>query len=162
MTAGPFEVFRIVTRRRVADAFSGEGARLYGGRWNPKGLRVVYTAGSRALAMLEILAQDQPLHARYVIIPARIPPSLRIERVALSKLPANWNAPGRSDSLREMGAQWLRRGRAAVLCVPSAIVPSEFNYLLNPLHADFARIKPGPVEILKTDARLAQRIKDRA
>lgn len=152
------EVFRIVTQRRVRDAFSGEGARLYGGRWNPKGLRVVYTASSRALAMLEMLAQDQPLRARYVIIPAKIPAPVFVERVSVAKLPANWMAAGQNDVLRALGANWVRRARAAVLCVPSAIVPNEYNYLLNPSHAEFARIKVGNAEDLKTDSRLVRRL----
>jgi RES domain-containing protein len=152
------EVFRIVTQQHVRDAFSGEGARLYGGRWNAKGMRVVYTASSRALAMLEMLVQDQPLRARYAIIPASIPASLPLERLPASKLPADWSAPGQNDVLRALGADWLRRARAAVLCVPSVVVPSEFNYLLNPLHADFARIKFESVEILKTDARIVRRL----
>lgn len=151
------EVFRIVTQRRVADAFSGEGARLFGGRWNAKGMRVVYTASSRALAMLEMLVQDQPMRARYAVISARIPASMRIERIAPNRLPANWAASGENDVLRALGADWIRRARSAVLCVPSAVVPSEFNYLLNPAHVDFARIKVGPVEMLKTDARIVRR-----
>lgn len=152
------EVFRIVTQRRVADAFSGEGVRLYGGRWNAKGIRVVYTAGSRALAMLEMLAQDQPLHARYAIIPAKIPASVQVERLSASKLPANWNLPGENNALCAIGADWIRRARTVALRAPSAIVPSEFNYLLNPLHADFSRIKPGRAEILQTDSRIVRRL----
>lgn len=130
------EVFRIVTQRRATDAFSGEGARLYGGRWNPKGVRFVYTASSRALAMLAMLAQEEPLHARYAIIPAKLPTSLTIERVAVSKLLAGWSEPLPNGALRALGADWVRRAKTAVLCVPSAIVPNEFNYVLNPLHVD--------------------------
>ena len=151
-------VFRIVTPRHVADAFSGEGARLYGGRWNSKGVRIVYTASSRALAMLEMLAQDQPLRARYTIIPVTIPASIRIERVALTKLPIDWAESRQNDTLHAIGADWVKRGNAAVLCVPSVVVPSEFNYLLNPEHIDFKRIKIGKAEGIKTDSRLLQKI----
>ena len=108
MTAPPLEVYRIVTRRRAADAMSGEGARLYGGRWNPKGLRVVYTASSRALAMLEMLAQDQPLHARYAVIPVTIPEFVTIERMSSGKLPKNWAAPGPHDAERYGSRRWGR------------------------------------------------------
>ena len=154
-------VFRIVTQRHVADAFTGEGARLFGGRWNPKGVRVIYSASSRALAMLEMLAQDQPLRARYVIIPATIPAALQIERVALTKLPADWSESDQNDALRTIGADWVKRSNTAVLCVPSAVVPSEFNYLLNPGHSNFKRIKIGKAEVIKTDARLMQKITDK-
>jgi RES domain-containing protein len=88
----------------VVDAFSGEGARLYGGRWIPKGIPVVYTASTRSLAMLEMLVQDQPLRARYVVIAARIPLSVRIERVTISALPSDWSSPGRIDESRGRGA----------------------------------------------------------
>ena len=154
-------VFRIVTQRHAHDAFSGEGARLYGGRWNPKGIRVVYTASSRALAMLEMLTQDQPLRARYVIIPATIPAAIQIERVALTRLPTGWSESNQNEALRAIGADWVKRSNTAVLCVPSAVVPSEFNYLLNPGHSNFKRIKIGKAEVIKTDARLMQKITDK-
>lgn len=157
MTGSVLEVFRIVIHKRVADAFTGEGARLYGGRWNQKGVRVVYTASSRALAMLEMLVQDQPLRARYSIVAAKIPSTVRIERVSLSRLPDNWLAAEPIEELRAMGADWVTRAKAAVLCVPSAVLPREFNYLLNPTHPEFGRIKLGRVETLRTDGRLIQK-----
>ena len=162
MSAKYLDVFRIVTQRRAADAFSGEGARLYGGRWNPKGTPVVYTASTRSLAMLEMLVQDQPLRARYVVITAGIPLSVRIERVTISTLPRDWSAPGRIDELRRIGADWISRARTAVLRLPSAVVPSECNYLLNPAHADFARIRRGAAESLTTDHRLLEQQAHRA
>jgi RES domain-containing protein len=155
-------VFRIVTQRRAADAFSGEGARLYGGRWNPKGVPVVYTASTRSLAMLEMLVQDQPLRARYVIVAAHIPLNVRMERISIAVLPDDWSAPGRVDELRAMGAQWISRAKTAVLCVPTAVVPGEYNYLLNPAHADFARISRAAAETLITDRRLVEKLAHRA
>ena len=146
----------------MANAFSGEGARLYGGRWNPKGIPVVYTASSRSLAMLEMLVQDQPLRARYVVIVARVPFNLRIERISISALPDDWSSPGRVDELRAMGAQWITRAKTAVLCVPSAVVPNECNYLLNPAHAEFARISRAAAEPLTTDHRLIEKFPRRA
>jgi RES domain-containing protein len=151
------EVFRIVTRARAADAFTGEGARRYGGRWNPKGLRVVYTASTRSLAMLEMLVQDQPLRAEYVIIAVRIPPSIRVDGVASSALPSDWRSPRQSEYLRRSGTEWLERADTAVLRVPSAVVPQESNYLLNPAHADFGKIKYGKPETFIPDDRLIAR-----
>ena len=74
-------VWRITTARFAASAFSGEGARRYGGRWNPRGTPLIYTAESRALALLEMLVQDDPLRARYVLIPAHIPDDLPLDRI---------------------------------------------------------------------------------
>jgi RES domain-containing protein len=158
VTSSGVEVFRIVTRARAADAFSGEGARLYGGRWNPKGLRVVYTASARSLAILEMLVQDQPLRAEYVIIAAKIARGVRIESVPIAALPRHWRSAEQVEHLRRIGAEWLQRGSSAVLSVPSAVVPQEGNYLLNPVHADFAKIKLGKPEALVTDERLIARL----
>lgn len=146
--------WRIVTPRFAATAFSGEGARLYGGRWNPKGVPLVYTAESRALAVLEILVQDEPLRARYTLIPARIPDDLAVERIAPGELPADWQSAGPREELQRLGAAWVRGGASAALAVPSAVIPDETNYLLNPAHPDFSRIAIGEGRELVTDLRL--------
>lgn len=147
-------VWRLVTSRFALDAFTGEGARLYGGRWNPKGVPMVYTAGSQSLAMLEMLVQDEPLRARYVMIPAVLPPHLRIERVTPEQLPDNWRDTAARQDLQVLGGVWTRRQSSAVLAVPSAVIPSETNYLLNPLHPAFSRIEFGEPQDFVTDLRL--------
>ena len=152
-------VWRLVTRRRAGAAFSGEGARLYGGHWNRKGVPVVYTAGSQALALLEMLVQDEPLHARYVIIAADIPEDLAVERIRRSDLPADWTSRVHLEALRGIGGRWIERARSAVLAVPSAVVPAETNYLLNPAHPEFRRIRIGTPEPFTTDLRLVRKTK---
>jgi RES domain-containing protein len=149
--------WRIVTARFVEAAFSGEGARLYGGRWNPKGIPLVYTAESQSLAVLEILVQDEPLRARYVLIPAHIPDDLTIDRIAADQLPQDWRSPEARRELQKLGADWVRRGTSAVLAVPSAVIPGEISYLLNPLHPDFAQIGIGEPQELVTDLRLVEK-----
>ena len=149
-------VWRLVTARFAETAFSGEGARRYGGRWNRKGVPVIYTAGNLSLAMLETLVQDQPLRARYVAIPAEVPPGLHIERVDIDRLPADWRDPAALETLRTIGSEWAV-GCSAVLAVPSAVVPTETNYLLNPRHPDFGPIVIGEPEELVTDLRLIVR-----
>jgi len=150
-------VWRITTARRARTAFSGEGARLYGGRWNPKGVPLVYCAESRALAMLEMLVQDEPLRARYVVIPASLPDGMSIERVATAKLPSDWRTARRVEDLRMLGAAWAASKRTAVLAVPSAALPDETNYLLNPLHPELKRVRIGKPGTLITDVRLRRR-----
>lgn len=150
-------VWRITTSAFARSAFSGEGARLYGGRWNPKDVAIVYTAASQSLAMLEMLAQDQPLGAHYVFIEARIPGGLSIDRVRVDDLPPHWREIGAREKLQAIGAEWARRRGTPVLAVPSVIVPAESNYLLNPAHPEFKRIKVGKPTTVETDLRLLRR-----
>ena len=147
-------VWRLLTARFAETAFSVEGARLYGGRWNRKGTPMVYTAGSQSLAMLEMLVQDEPLRARYVMIPATLPKNLKIERIVAEDLPDDWRSLAAREPLQAIGSEWGKRKSAAVLAVPSAVIPSETNYLLNPLLASFARIRIGQPEEFITDLRL--------
>jgi RES domain-containing protein len=147
-------VWRITTARFARSAFSGEGARLYAGRWSPKALSVIYTAANQSLAMLEMLVQDQPLRARYVMIEARIPSGVTVDRVSIDDLPSDWRQIGARQRLQAIGAEWAGTRKAAVLAVPSAIVPRESNYLLNPLHPAFKRINIGKPGTVETDLRL--------
>lgn len=150
-------VWRITTAAFARSAFSGEGSRLYGGRWNPKGVSIVYTAASQSLAMLEMLIQDQPLRASYMMIEARIPSAVKIDRVVVDDLHSDWRDIDARGKLQAIGAGWARKRNAAVLAVPSAIVPAESSHLLNPLHPDFKRIKIGKPSTVETDLRLINR-----
>jgi len=147
-------VWRLVSPRFSDTAFSGEGARLYGGRWNLKGTPAVYTASTLSLATLEMLVQDGKLAARYIAIPATIPARMKIEHVEPDALPHDWRDPEAREQLQEIGADWLKRNASAVLAVPSAVIPIEFNYLLNPLHPSFKKIEIGRQQEFATDLRL--------
>lgn len=147
-------VWRLVTARFVDTAFSGEGARRYGGRWNKKGVPLVYTSCSQSLAMLEMLVQDEPLRARYVMIPVEIPTGTKIDRISLDQLPTDWRDRAALEQLRTIGSDWAIQLSSAVLEVPSAVVPAEANYLLNSKHPDFAEISIGEPQELVTDLRL--------
>ncbi|WP_250469976.1 RES family NAD+ phosphorylase [Caballeronia sp. GAFFF2] len=148
--------WRVVTERYADSAFSGEGARLYGGRWNLKGVALVYTAQTQSLALLEMLVQDSPLRARYVMIPARIPETL-IGRVDAANLLPDWRELSARTELQQIGAMWAQKRTSAVLAVPSAVVPAETNYVLNPSHPDFAQIAIGARNEWETDPRLLRR-----
>ena len=147
-------VWRLLTARFAQSAFSGEGARLYGGRWNRQGMPMVYTAESQSLAMLEMLVQDEPLRARYVMVSATLPKNLKIERVTPDQLPADWRDRAAREQLRAIGTDWARRRSSPVLAVPSVVIPTETDYLLNPLHPAFGRIEIGKPEKFVTDLRL--------
>ena len=149
-------VWRLITARFAKSAFSGEGARLYAGRWNRKGVPLVYTAESQSLAMLEMLVQDEPLRAHYVMIEARIAKGMKIDRIKVQDLPSDWRDIPAREKLQAIGTEWATKRSAAVLGVPSAVIPAETNYLLNPLHPDFRRIKIGKPQKFETDLRLSK------
>jgi RES domain-containing protein len=126
----------------------GEGARLYGGRLNSKGVAVVYTSASLSLAALETLAhlESVTLLAKYQMRRLTFDEKLVTEIIA-KDLPVNWQESPPAIQVQQVGNDWVASGRSAVLRVPSALLPQEANYLLNPLHADFAKIvfgKPQP------------------
>jgi len=150
-------VWRLLTARFAKTAFSGEGARLYGGRWNRKGVPMVYTAGSQSLAVLEMLVQDEPLRTRYVMIPVTLPKNLKIEGITSDQLPADWRNLGTREQLQAIGSDWAKRRSSAVLAVPSSVIPAETNYLLNPLHPSYAKIEIGEPQDFITDLRLKKK-----
>lgn len=142
-------VWRICAREHARRAFRGEGARLYGGRWNPPGLSVVYCFGNLSLACLEVFVHVDPEDAPddLVAISAEIPEPIKQLRVEVARLPANWRTYPGPESLQVIGANWIGDGESAVLSVPSTIIPLERNYLLNPLHPECRAIvirKPEP------------------
>jgi RES domain-containing protein len=148
-------LWRICRRRFAASAWAGEGARLYGGRWNSPGARVVYTSTSLALAAIEVFVHLEPnlQPGDLVSIAADLPEDLPAERLELSALPANW-ARRRDESLRKFGDEWLREARTAALMVPSAAIRGEWNVLLNPAHPGFGRIKPLQPQPFEFDLRM--------
>jgi RES domain-containing protein len=150
-------VWRITKQKHARNAFTGEGAKLYGGRWNNPGKLVVYTAESRALALAEILVhlESAGVLSRYVVFQVEIDES-HIARLDLRDLPKNWRAEPAPKRLQTLGEEWLDSGRSAVLRVPSAIVGGEFNYLLNPSHPDFSKLRIHGSEKFPIDKRLAK------
>lgn len=147
--------WRIVKSKHAGEAFTGEGARIHGGRWNSAGSSVLYTAGTLSLAILEMLVhvQSRELLERYVTFKVEFDASL-VATVLPSDLPAGWGRSPISTAVRRVGDDWLKRGGSPVLRVPSVIVPSEWNYLLNPAHPDFNQIVRGPRQRLRIDQRL--------
>ena len=131
--------------------WDARGAALYGGRWNPPGAAVIYAAGSLSLAMLERLVQRTNLAATMLVV-AEAPEGTVIEDLT-ARPPAGWRSLG-SRSAQAAGAAWLAAGRTALLRVPSALVPREANYVVNPLHPAARSIKVGKPEPLEWDSRL--------
>ena len=147
--------WRIVSSNYQDKAYSGEGARFHGGRWNSKGVAVVYTAGNLALASIEMIVNlpAPKLLSNYVRIPARITMDLIVD-LPEADLPQNWNSRPISPSTRIIGDRWIKEQSSAVLKVPSIVVPDEYSYLLNPNHPDFTKIEIGKPIIHYFDPRL--------
>jgi RES domain-containing protein len=131
--------------------WDGTGAATHGGRWNPVGAPVIYAAGSLALAMLERLVQRRNL-AGTLVVEAEVPEGIAVDDL-LAAPPPGWRALGSPEAAAAGGA-WLAAGRTALLRVPSAVVPREANYLVNPAHPDATRLRVGATEPLEWDARL--------
>jgi len=135
---------------------SGEGARKFGGRWNSKGFAMVYTAKSRALATTE-LAVHLPLGIMpkgYVMVKIEIPEIVKISELKIYELPANWKSFPYSCSTQELGDAFIREKSSVVLKVPSAVVPGDYNYLINPAHNDISLVRIIETESFDFDERL--------
>ncbi len=134
--------WRICRLRYAAQAASGEGARLYGGRWNRPGLRVVYASSSLALAAMETFVNLEPnlKPLDLVSVSGDIPDSLPLARLDEDRLPKNWHS-SRNESLRQFGDRWVESSATVGLLVPSAAVRGEWNVLLNPQHPSFDTIR---------------------
>jgi RES domain-containing protein len=147
--------WRIVKTKYAHAAFDGEGARRDGGRWTSVGRRAVYAAGTLALATLEIVVHidSSATLPAYSVFQMAIPDDL-VENVEVDSLPDDWREYPSPAALRALGDAWLDAARSPALKVPSAVVPVEFNYLLNPAHPEFPQVVIGPQLPYEIDTRL--------
>lgn len=153
---GGIRAWRITISKDPQKAFNGEGAWEHGGRWNQEGHRAVYLAESVSLCALEILVHVDPedMPSNYYCYEVEIPAGIRIGRFEVDSLPKNWRRYPPPPSTQRLGAEWLRSGSSAVLSVPSAVIPPERAYVLNPEHKDFAKIRIGEPKPFRLDPRL--------
>jgi len=145
-----------LTRKKYADeAFTGEGARRFGGRFNSPGTRAVYAAESLALALVETLVglTDYADLYRYVFFRVELEEE-HVEVLSREKLPEGWDARPPTGATRQVGDAWLSEGRPLALRVPSVVVPYSHNYVLNPDHPAFSGLEVRGPEELPVDPRL--------
>lgn len=138
------QIWRVVKRKHAATAFDGKAAQRFGGRWNLPGRRAVYASATKSLAVLEVLVHldvDRRV-PRLVAFTFDVDDRL-VERLPAARLPRHWRTSRGLAVTQEIGDDWLASGRALALAVPSSIVPEEVNYLLNPVHPAFRRVKFG-------------------
>jgi RES domain-containing protein len=149
------QLWRVVKRKHAATAFDGKAARRFGGRWNSPDRRAVYASATKSLALLEILVHldvGRPL-PRFVAFRFEVDSTL-VENLDPARLPRRWRTTAALLATRRIGDEWLAAARAVALVVPSAVVPEESNYLLNPEHPAFAHLDLGRAIPFLLDPRL--------
>jgi RES domain-containing protein len=152
-------VYRVLRKPYARTPFDGEGSYQYGGRWSSPGTRLSYASEHQSLAMLEYFvhleASDAP--PDLVLASADIPDDLSRQQIEVGTLPANWRETPAPAELARLGDEFVLTGKDCILIVPSALVPNENNWLVNPLHEEFQKIKIRETEPLTYDSRLSAR-----
>jgi RES domain-containing protein len=133
----------------------GEGAYRFGGRWSSVGARLAYTAEHLSLAMIEYFIHIDPDDPPkdLVAVTAEVPDSVSRTLISARQLPATWRQSPSPPELAEIGDRFVRDHRAAILIVPSALAPAESNWLINPRHPEFSRIRLHSIEAFEYDPR---------
>lgn len=152
-------LWRLVPEARKDAAFSGQGSREYGGRWNPRGAAVVYLAEHLSLAALEsyVHLPRAALAMPYLAYRVTLPDDLRLRVVLNDELPPNWRDSPVPLDTQELGLRWLENGDSLLLSVPSAIIPQERNLVLNLDHADWQLASISAPEPFFFDSRMWQK-----
>jgi RES domain-containing protein len=147
--------WRIVPEKQAGTAFSGEGARLYGGRWNSSGISMVYASEHQSLAAFEVRVHidKTSMGMRYKCFAFHFDDDL-MKAFPIRLLPKNWQEEPPPASLQQIGDAWAKAESSVILAVPSVVIPDERNYLINPKHHDFRKIKIDPPSDFAFDRRL--------
>jgi RES domain-containing protein len=149
------KVWRICRAQFAAEAFSGHGARRFGGRWNSRGVPMVYASSSLALAAMELFVHLEPNQQPddLVSVAATLPVGEPAQRLEPGKLPRGW---WKDDfaALCAIGEKWIREKSSLAIAVPSAALRAEWNVLVNPLHPTMAEIKVEEPQAFRFDARM--------
>jgi RES domain-containing protein len=149
------QVWRICRAKFAGEAFSGNGARRFGGRWNSPGVPMVYSSSSLALASIELFVHLEPnlQPDDLVSIAATLPAGEPSQRLEPDKLPREW-WKDEFEPLRAIGDDWIRENRSLALSVPSAALRTEWNVLVNPLHPSIGKTKIEKPQAFRFDARM--------
>lgn len=150
------EAWRLAKTKYLASAWNGEGAKKAGGRWNSPGVAVVYVSGSLSLALVEVLVHlPAEILGAYSAVPVEIDEAL-VTALPPARLPPEWKDNPPPPATQAIGDAWVAGGESAALRVPSVVVPGEFNFILNPAHPDFGRVRIGAPMAFPFDPRLAR------
>lgn len=149
------EVFRL-TRAKYAETLSGKGAALFGNRWNSKGVEMIYTSTSRALAMAEVLVHLSlnQIPKDYKMLCIDVPDAIKITTIARKDLPKSLSKFPHTNYTQNVGDKFILKNKFCILKVPSAVVYGDFNYLINPYHKNFQKIRIKSIADFPIDERL--------
>jgi RES domain-containing protein len=150
-------VYRILRKPFSKKPLDGEGAYRFGGRWSSPGIRLAYTAEHLSLAMIEYFVHIDPnaLPTDLVLVTAEIPDGVSRVRIPVKQLPANWRRSPAPPDLAGIGDKFFQDRRAGILIVPSALAPTESNWLIHPQHADVDKIRIHPPQAFEYDPRFS-------
>ena len=148
--------FHVVKEKHASEAFSGEGSRRFGGRWNHKGVAVVYISDTLSLAALEqfIHLGREGLHIPFVYFSIEIPVHVSIYNIEIDSLSKDWRREPPPKSTKDLGTQWAKSEKSALLRVPTVILPIGFNYVANIAHPEFSDIKIKEPEPFTFESRM--------
>jgi len=149
------EVYRL-SREKYAGTLSGVGAAIKGARWNSTGVEMIYTAANRSLAMAEVAVHLTlaTLPDDYMILTINIPDEINIKVVAEKELPADWKEFPHPASTQKFGDAFVLENKYGVLKIPSVVIKGDYNFLINPNHRDFSKIKITKIEKFPFDKRI--------
>ncbi|RPI15335.1 MAG: RES domain-containing protein [Ignavibacteriae bacterium] len=141
---------------KYAEDLTGSGAKTNGGRWNSIGNPVTYCSENRALTLLEFIVNlpFKLIQTDLVIVSIDLPDEILIEEVQTRSLPVDWNTYPIINRTKEIGDDWIKKGTSLLLKVPSAIIPQEYNYLINPSNKEMEKVKISAKEKLNIDKRI--------
>src|SRR5699024_825376 len=150
------QLYRLAKEEYIRD-LSGTGARLYGGRWNRKGMPMLYTSEHRSLALLELLVHSSQrlLPDDISLLTLSLPDQRELPEVTQKRLPKDWQRYPAPNTLADIGSQWLADRQSVGIKVPSVIIPNEWNMLLNPEHSDFSQLTVESVSSFVLDYRFS-------
>jgi RES domain-containing protein len=151
------KLFRISKKKYIED-LSGEGARKFGGRWNSKGSAVLYTSQTESLAVLETLVHTSiatmPSDLNLLIL--SLPDNIKSNTIDVDQLTSGWRNYPAPNQLAKIGSKWLDSGSSLLMEVPSVLVQTEANILINPRHSDMKKVKIKEIRPFSFDMRLLQ------
>jgi RES domain-containing protein len=153
-------LYRVVRQKYLYD-LSGNGSKLFGGRWNSPGIPALYTSASKSLAVLEALTNAPPaiLQNDFSILILEIAGKVLIDEFQEKDLPKNWKTYPAPVNLAKLGDKWLVAKKRLLLKVPSVVISSEYNFVINPLHKDMKKVKIIASERLELDTRVISHVK---